>query len=200
MKRSRNLLAVVIVALAMVLACCCTACSLFSSTYEPVSYGNQDGSQCYYLVDPGETALLKQHHKCKDGAQPTLAPEFYVASYYPFLSGSFYRDTYIPSASCTGYEAYMASFASTHAADIKMDAPKAQYVDENGNVAPGSDIGISSDGMHISSGDGTSFGDTGSTISTDPHSGTVGDPNGVDTGGGHGGGVPDDHPVIDPGK
>lgn len=195
MKRLRSLTLVAVVALAMCFACL-TACSLFSNTYEPVSYGNQDGSQCYYVVDPGEAAALQQHHKCKDGAQPTHAPVFYVAGYYPFLSGSFYRDTYVPSSARAGYEDFMTSFASAHAADIKTDAPKAQYVDANGNVTSGSDIGITADGTHISSGDGASFGDTNSSISDDPHSGTIGHPDGVDSGGAHGGGVPDEHPII----
>ena len=195
MKTFQKLMVVLTVMLLVAgFTCCLAACSLFTGTYEPVSYGNKDGSECYYVVYPGEVATLKQHHKCKNGAKAVPGPVFYVARYYPYLSGAFYRDTYVPTSARTAYDGYMASFKSAHAADIKANAPKAQYVDENGNVSSGSNIGVTDDGTHISSTD-NSFGDTGSEIGTDPHSGTIGDPHGTDSGGTHGG-VPDDHPVI----
>ena len=183
----RSVRASLVVVLMLMALAGLAGCGLFSSTYEPASYGSADGSQCYYAHNPGEVPNLKQHQKCKDNAKATLAPAHYLYSYYPFLRSSFYRDTYVPASARSDYDVFMTSFGQAHAADIEANAPKAQYVDDNGNKVSGADAGVTSDGTHLSSSNGDSFGDTGGHVGSDPHSSGIGDPGGGFGGGEHGG-------------
>jgi hypothetical protein len=125
----------------------------------PVAFG-ADG-KCYYVKSPAEAQALRKQGKCPAGSAPAPMPQTWLIRYYPFYSSDYNRNTYVPLSQRTVYADDLTSFGEDNAPAIDKAAPKAVYVDDQGNKVSGGRAGVSDDGRGISDDGGFSGGHGG---------------------------------------